>query len=412
MLSRFRERSPVTAFLAPLRDGHFLTRQRLTIYPLIFLAGFAAAIAWLIVTAHGLNDYAGRPLGTDFSDVYAAGVAALKGDATAPFDILRQWRQEQAIFGQATPLYGWHYPPFFLLVAAPLARLPYPAALAVWQLSTLALYLWALAALIRKSAMPQWVQDRHWVPLALGFTAVFVNLTHGHNGFLTTALFAGALSQLGTRPVLAGVMFGLLAYKPQFGVMIPLALAAGGYWRSVTAAAVTILVLALAVTLLFGAGIWTAFLASTHFTRTVILEDGNTGFEKIQTLFSQVRLLGGPVALAYAAQAALFLVAAFVLVRLWRRPASFGDRGAALCLATLLATPYSLDYDLMLLAPALVLAAAEGKKRGFRPFELSLLTLLWLLPVAARNLAAVTHILLAPFAILALLLLIGRRAEA
>ena len=43
-------------------------------------------------------------------------------------------------------LYGWHYPPFFLLVAAPLALLPYQAALIVWQLSTLILYLWALKA--------------------------------------------------------------------------------------------------------------------------------------------------------------------------------------------------------------------------------------------------------------------------
>ncbi len=412
MLGRLHERPCVTALLAPLRDGRFLTRQRLTVYPLILLIAFAAAIVWLIATAHGLNDYAGRPLGTDFSDVYAAGVAALKGDAAAPFDIMRQWRQEQAIFGQATPLYGWHYPPFFLLVAAPLARLPYLVALALWQVSTLALYLWALAALIRKSAMPQWARDWHWVPLALGFTAVFVNLTHGHNGFLTAALFAGALSQLETRPLLAGVLFGLLAYKPQFGVMIPLALAAGGYWRSFAGAAVTILVLALAVTLLFGADVWAAFLASTHFTRTVVLEEGNTGFQKIQTMFSQVRLLGGPVALAYAAQGVTFLVAAFVLIRLWRRPASFGDRGAALCLATLLATPYSLDYDLMLLAPALLLVAAEGKKRGFRPYELSLLTLLWLLPLVGRSLAGATHILLAPFAILALLLLIGRRAEA
>jgi hypothetical protein len=248
--------------------------------------------------------------------------------------------------------------------------------------------------------------------LALGFTAVFVNLTHGHNGFLTAALFAGALSQLETRPLLAGMMFGLLAYKPQFGVMIPLALAAGGYWRSIASAAATVLVLALAATLLFGVTIWPAFLASTHFTRTVILEQGSTGFEKIQTMFSQVRLLGGPVALAYAAQGVLFLIAAFVLIRLWRRPASFGDRGAALCLATLLATPYSLDYDLMLLAPALVLVAAEGKMRGFRSYELSLLTLLWFLPVAARSLAGITHVLLAPFAILVLLLLIARRAEA
>jgi alpha-1,2-mannosyltransferase len=412
MLVRLRERVCVTALLAPLRDGRFLTHQRLTVYPILLLVCFAAAITLLILTAHGSNDYAGRPLGTDFSDVYAAGVSALNGDASAPFDITRQWEQEQAIFGAATPLYGWHYPPFFLLVAAPLARLSYPAALAVWQLSTMALYLWALAALIRKSAMPQWTQDWRWVSVALGFTAVFLNLIHGHNGFLTAALFAGGLSLLETRPLLAGVMFGLLAYKPQFGVMLPLALAAGGYWRSFVTAAATVIVLGVTVTALFGTDIWMAFLASTHFTRTVVLEQGNTGFQKIQTLFSQVRLLGGPVALAYAVQGASFLFAAFVLVRLWRRPASFANRGAALCLATLLSTPYSLDYDLMLLAPALALVAAEGKKHGFQPFELALLTLLWLLPMAARTFAAATHILLVPFAILALLLLIWRRAEA
>ena len=260
--------------------------------------------------------------------------------------------------------------------------------------------------------MPQWTSDYRWVPLALAFTAVFVNLTHGHNGFLTTALVAGALSQLDRRPWLAGLLFGLLAYKPQFGVMIPLALAAGAYWRSFAAAAGTVLGLAVAVTLLFGPEVWTAFLASTHFTRVVVLEQGSTGFEKIQTFFSQVRFLGGPVTLAYAAQAAISLLAAIVLVRLWRGPARFGVRGAALCLATLLGTPYLLDYDLMLLAPALLLLAAEGRKRGFQPFELSLLTFLWLVPLAARNLSAATHILLVPFAILALLMMLNRAARA
>ena len=78
----------------------------------------------LCLTAHGLNDYAGRPLGTDFSNIYAAGVSALQGDAAAAFDIKKQWHNEQAIFGTATPLYGWHYPPFFLLIAAPLAQFP------------------------------------------------------------------------------------------------------------------------------------------------------------------------------------------------------------------------------------------------------------------------------------------------
>lgn len=399
-------------FFMPLRDGRFLSARALTVYPVMLLAGFAAAILFLGLTAHGLNDYAGRPLGTDFSNIYAAGLAALRGHAASVFDIKVQWRNEQALFGAATPLYGWHYPPFFLLIAAPLALLPYAAALIAWQLSTLALYLWALRALIRKSAVPEWADGTAWVPLALGFTAVFVNLTHGHNGFLTAALFAGGLANLETRPLLAGLLFGLLAYKPQFGVMIPLALAAGGYWRSFVAAAFTILILAIAVTLLFGPQVWPAFLAGSHFTRTVILEQGSTGFEKIQTFFSQVRLMGGPIALAYAVQGATFLLCGWMVAWAWRQPLSFGARGAILCLATLLATPYALDYDLMLLAPALALLAANGKARGFRHYELSLLTLLWLLPFAARNVAAASHVLVAPFAILALLLMTGGRREA
>lgn len=397
----------MTAFASALRDGRFLTGRVLRVYPMMLIAAFAAAIVFLLVTAHGPNDYAGRPLGTDFSNIYAAGLAALKGEAASVFDIERQWRAEQALFGPATPLYGWHYPPFFLLVAAPLAMLPYRAALIVWQLSTLILYLLALKALIKKSAMPEWADAGVWLPLALGFTAIFVNLTHGHNGFLTAAIFAGGLALLNTRPLLAGLLFGFLAYKPQFGVMIPLALAAGGYWRSFAAAAVTILVLALAVTLLFGADVWPAFLAGASFTRGVILEQGATGFEKIQTFFSQIRLLGGPVALAYMVQGLAFLFSAAMVWRAWRKPLSLGARGAILCLATLIATPYALDYDLMLLAPALALTAAEGKAHGFRPYELSLLTLLWLIPFAARTLAAASHVLVAPFAILALLMMIG-----
>jgi hypothetical protein len=402
----------MTAFLMPLRDGRFLNERVLRAYPLMLVAGFVAAILFIGLTAHGVNDYAGRPLGTDFSNIYTAGQAALKGNAASVFDIKTQWHNEQALFGATTPVYGWHYPPFFLLVAAPLALLPYQAALIVWQLATLILYLWALKALLRKSAVPQWADGQAWLPLALGFTAVFVNLTHGHNGFLTAALFAGGLANLNTRPLVAGLLFGLLAYKPQFGMLIPLALSAGQYWRSFAAAAITILFLASAVTLWCGPSIWPAFLAGSHFTRTVILEQGATGFEKIQTFFSQVRLLGGPVALAYAAQGIAFLFSAAMVWWAWRKPLLFGARGAILCLATLFATPYALDYDLMLLAPALALIAAEGKVRGFRPYELSLLTLLWLMPFAARNLAAASHLLLAPFAILALLVMTGRRTEA
>ncbi len=91
-------------------------------------------MGFLVATSDGLNDRFGRPLGTDFSNVYAAGTYVLEGQATVPFDPPRQYAREQAIFGPATPFYGWHYPPFFLGLAALLATMPYWLALiAIWQ---------------------------------------------------------------------------------------------------------------------------------------------------------------------------------------------------------------------------------------------------------------------------------------
>lgn len=376
----------MSALLHILREGEFLTRERIRLWTAALLIGFASALIFLAVTAHGVSDYKGRPLGTDFSDVYAAGTLANDGHGERAFDPPQQFAREQALFGKDTQFYGWHYPPFFLLIAAPLARLPYLPALILWQMATFALYLAALRPLMRG------IGDRTWLLAAIAFPAAFVNLTHGHNGFLTAALIASALAALDSRPLIAGICFGLLAYKPQFGVMIPLVLAATGRWRSFAAAAATVAVLALAVTAIFGTAVWPAFLASTHFTREVVLEQGNTGFYKIQTVFAWARMWGASVPVAYVAQALVSIIAGLGLVRVWRSPASMARRGAALCIAMLLATPYALDYDMMMLAPALALLVAEGLTQGFRPYERTMLLALWAVPILAREVAEYTAV--------------------
>ena len=63
--------------------------------------------------------------------------------------------------------------------------------------------------------------------LALAFPATFINLFHGQNGFLNAALLGAALLALDRRPVVAGILFGLLSYKPHLGLLVPLALLAG-----------------------------------------------------------------------------------------------------------------------------------------------------------------------------------------
>ena len=233
---------------------------------------------------------------------------------------------------------------------------------------------------------------------------MFINLGHGHNGFLTAALIAGALVQLDRRPWLAGMLIGLLAYKPQFGLLIPLVLAVSGRWRVFISAALTVAALAIAVTLAFGGDVWTAFLASTKFTRSVVLEQGGTGWYKIQSVFSLVRMWGGGIPLAYAVQGAVSLTVAGALVWLWRARKSFALKAAALLIGTVLATPYVLDYDLMLLAPAIAFLAADGAARGVGPYEKTLLASLWLLPLVARSVAQAALI---PLAVPLMLLAFG-----
>ena len=404
----------MVGFLDTVRSGDWLTAGRIRLWASAVLVASLAGLGFVVVTATGAVDYQGRPIGTDFSNVYAAGTWVLEGRAAAAFDWPLQYAREQAIFGDQTPFYGWHYPPFFLFVAAALATMPYLVALAVWQGVTLGLYVFAIRAVLcatgHAPARPDPAAGRLWLLVAVAFPAVFVNLGHGHNGFLTAALLAGALVLLDRRPLVAGVLIGLLAYKPQFGLMIPLVLAATGRWRVIAAAATTVVGLVVAATVAFGVEVWPAFLASTHLTRTVVLEAGDTGWHKIQSVFSWVRSWGGAVELAYALQGAATVLLGGLVVWLWRSRAVFALKAAALCLAALLATPYSLDYDLVVLAPALAYLAADGFSRGFAPYEKTALALLWLAPIAARAIAEATLIPVGVLTMLAVTALVLRRA--
>jgi alpha-1,2-mannosyltransferase len=396
-----------------LRSGDWLTRERVRLVAIAVLIASAAGFLYLVVTAHGAVDLQGRPLGTDFSNVYAAGTYVLDGNAAAAFDPPQQYAREQAIFGADTQFYGWHYPPYFLFVAAALALMPYGLALAVWQTFTLGLYLVVIRSIITSTFAPPergGIANRDWLLLALAFPAVLINVGHGQNGFLTAALLGGGLVLLDRRPIAAGILFGLLVYKPQYGLLIPLVLAVSARWRCFAAAAATVVVLTVVTTAVFGPQIWQAFLASTEFTRAVVLEQGNTGWHKIQSVFSWARMWGAPIPFAYALQGVVTVAIAIALVRLWRT-APFAPKAAALCLATILATPYSFDYDMVVLAPAIAYLAADGFERGFAPWEKTALAALWAVPLVARSVAQLTFVPLGVPAMLAVFFLTLRRAE-
>ncbi|HEY8065038.1 MAG TPA: glycosyltransferase family 87 protein [Methylosinus sp.] len=390
-----------------LRSGDWLDEERLRVYPAMLLLLAVACVAAVLMTATGRFDANGHPLGTDFSQVWVAGLETLRGHPEAPFDLERHITQQRAEFGADSDVYGWHYPPFFLAPAAALAHLPYLEALAVWQTATLALYLAAVLALMRGSVAPPW----RVALMALAFPAALVNLGHGQNGFLTAALLGFGFLALRRRPALAGVCFALLAYKPQFALALPVALIAGGHWRALVAAAASLLVMTLASIFAFGPESWIAFLQSLDVTRDLVVERGAAGFPKIQSVFAAMRLLGAGIATAYAAQMLVTTATVAGLVWLWRGPADFRTKAAGAIVATFLTTPYCLDYDMTALAPAFALLVSQGLERGFRPYMKSALAAAFVIPLAARPIATALSLPLGAVTIAALFAIILSNAR-
>jgi len=172
----------------------------------------------------------------------------------------------------------------------------------------------------------------------------------------------------------------------------------------------TVAVLVAVSFLTLGDGIWHAFTDSMNFTQTVVLEQGGTGWQKIQSIFSAARAWGVSVPIAYAAQASLLLSLAVSMAWLWHSDAAFELKAAALATGSLLATPYVLDYDLVVLAVAIAFFARYGLHRGFRDFEISLLAAAWIVPLLSRSIAGVTTIPLGLIVMLAFYAFVLRRA--
>jgi len=367
--------------MGALRDGNWLDAARVRRVAVACLLLYIVMIGVLFATANGTIDYKGRPLGTDFSQVWTAGTMVWDGRAAevwnwpSHFAVQREFHRSASV-----DLYGWHYPPPFLLVAALLATMPYLAALFLWQAATLV----PLACLAQR-----YLGRRDGWLFVAAAPVSFICIAHGHNGFLTALLLGGGLILLDKRPLAAGLLLGCLVYKPQFALLIPLLLLVTWQWRAIFGAALSSVALIAVTYAIWGWPVWQAFLDSLPLTRAVVIEQGSTGWEKIMSPFSAVRSWGMAVGPAYLVQGAAS--AAAIGAALWLawsgRP---GLRNAAATAAVLIATPYVLDYDFVVLLLGIGFLWKDGEQHGWGDYEKSLLALAWIAPLVARNLAGVT----------------------
>jgi alpha-1,2-mannosyltransferase len=324
----------------------------------------------------------------DFVSFWTAGQLALEGHAADAYREVPHFFKQLALHGDpdAWGYLSFFYPPFFLLLCTGLAFLNYLPALALWLTATCAGYAVALRAMVPQDLREKGL--RLWL-LFLGYPAVMVNAGFGQNGFLSAGLLGGAAVWLDRRPELAGLCLGCLAYKPQLGLIVPLALAVAGRWRCFAAAALTVLALTAAATLVFGIDIWPPFFDATSEARRNWMEVFNPHYLQFWiSVFGMIRLHEGSLTSAYGAQAAVTITAVFLLVRaLLRRPP--GARSgmaevAAIASCVPFCTPFMLEYDLVILSVPMLWLLCEALRNGFRPYERTALLCAYLAPITFK----------------------------
>lgn len=378
---------------------------------LLRLCGVIIAATWLMLlgadgwlhTRHGVVDAKGEQLGRDFVYAWAAPRLAEQSKAASVYSATDFNAFQRGLTAPNAEAKFYPYPPTYLLLTAPISPLPLLPAYLVWTLGGFCL----LASLMR----PFLGWKSAWIAV-LASPAVFLNGFSGQNGALTAGLLVGGLIILDRRPLLAGALFGLLlCAKPQLVLLTPLAMLAGGRWRTLLAMGLTTLALIGLSLLAFGASPWAAFYHDLPVLKR--LPDIALNWRRMPTLYSALRQCGAPAAVAYVAQALSAGVAAACVFLVWRGAEPTLTKAAVLLLAGFACTPYGWDYDTIPLIFAAAWLWPRSPETPGAPWEKLLLSALLAAPglLLFPILPAFIHgAQLAPLLVLCLLALRGTRA--
>jgi hypothetical protein len=365
----------------------------------LVLYGAAVVMCFLILIAVSYFRHiwfigeTGEPRPIDFIATWSAARLTLAGKAAEAYDLAAITGEQLKAVGAMQGRYPWAYPPTYFLLVAPLGFLTYLQAMAIWLLATLVAYLASIRAI---------QPGRVAMLLAAASPFALWNSLDGQNGFLTAALIGGILVNLDRRPVLAGILLGLLTWKPHFGILFPIVLALTGRWRCFAAAAITTLMLVGASLALFGVDTWRAFFAALQTQGDLYLNRG-PGFSwgRMQSVLTLVRFAGGGMTLAWVAHGMAACAAMGFVCWLWLRPVRYELKAAALSAAALLATPYLFQYDLVVLSVPVAFLLRDGRSAGFIPGERSLMVVLAFAMFGLTGMPVAVFLLLAIFGLIA-----------
>ncbi len=378
----------------PNESKHWLTPERLRTHGLLLGMILWLVYAWVLAVP-GIRDRNNNIKGTDFLHFYTIGTLAIERRGQ---DLYNPGSQEvtatQLVPAAAGIRYLPLYPPQVSLLFAPLAHCSYGWALALWWMVNTSIYGACVYCLWRVSRS---VRDHKGLVLvlAIAFPAFFNLVAWGQTSGLALACFTAMFLLLRRRQTfLAGLVLGCLIYKPQLGIAPAIVFAAVGAWKVVGGAAIgSVLELSLGA---FYYGLdplreWSRTLL--HMGSVLpLLEPRPYQTHCLRTFWSMILPWEGVAFGVYVVSALLILA---LTIAIWKRgeivPLSL--RYSALLLATVLVSPHLTVYDLVILAPAILLLAdwALGQRSSVQRGVGTLLYLVYALPLLAP-LTRWTHI--------------------
>jgi Glycosyltransferase family 87 len=333
------------------------TERRIRFYGRGVIVAYLIALAWRLTHGQWIFLADGRLRCVDFGWIWLSGRFTVSDNATHVFDYSTFSAAQITLFGLGNCPFipQFDYPPTSLFLTYPLGWLPYVLAFAVWTATTFLLYAVAIYAIIPR---------RVAVIAAIAPFCVAVNVDFGHNGFLTAALIGLTLACLERGPWLSGIFLGLLTYKPQFGVLFPVALLASRNWQVLTSAAVLSVFLALAAAFAFGFEGWVHFLHALLDRQSTLSPDAAVPLA-LHSVFGLLRWAEASASISWVGHIFVGAIATFTVFAVWANRTPFALKAAFLCIGSALVSPYILFYDLCILPIAVAFLVRDGMSRGF-----------------------------------------------
>lgn len=241
--------------------------------------------------------------------------------------------------------YPYPYPPTFLLILIPLGMLTLPVAYFCWIASTFSLYVFATLG-------------RNWRSMSglalLVAPTTLLTVISGQNGLLSAALLVGGLRCLAHWPVYGGILLGLMTYKPQFLLLLPIVLIASRNIRALVAACATVLSIVVVSSATLGWSIWQIWVSEFP-TYQHLLQANQASLDHIMpTMVAGTRAIGVSAGIGYTAQLLCSVVVAVLTWRACKRGIS-EQTIAMVAIGTIVVAPYAMIYDMPMIAAAVAI---------------------------------------------------------